>query len=147
MITIILRLLWIHIFAFTAICLGSFIPGLDFMISALYLVVVAAEAGAGVYRSFWGRLMMSIFWQAPGYLLGMILLFKWQIAGIYENAIFMLEFWATPIVPWLSLLPKTHLPYPLYYYGLWVAPVLFTAWSLALSYTKINPLAVHTYEC
>ena len=147
MITTILRLLWIHIFAFTAICLGSFIPGLDFVISMLYLAIVAAEAGAQVYRSFLGRLLMSILWQAPGYLLGMVLLFKWQIPEIYENAIFMLEFWATPIVPWLSLLPKGYLPYPLYYYGLWVAPVLLSVWSLALSYRKVNPLAVHTYEC
>ncbi|MEN6349938.1 MAG: hypothetical protein ABFD08_11145 [Syntrophomonas sp.] len=96
------------------------------MLSLSYLAVIAWEA-----CSIKGKLGNSqkvlavLFWQAPAAFLSLAVVLNTSINFLSDNAIFLLEFWATPVIPLLSSLPVfVDMGKPLYYYLLLVMPVL-----------------------
>ncbi|MDI9479744.1 MAG: hypothetical protein ACOXZ6_12065 [Syntrophomonadaceae bacterium] len=133
---IILRLYSIHIFAWLAIWLAMFWPGVDLILSIIYLVIVAAE-----FRS-WGRHSKGLgwgsffIWQAPGFVFALASLTPWSWWGLKEYAFFLLEFWYTPVVPLLSLLNWAIAGYPLYYYALLATPLLFAIFFMVIVLSK-----------
>ena len=137
---IVFRLYFIHIFAWLAIWLAMFRPGLDLILSIIYLVIVAVE-----FRSLgrhskglgWGSF---IIWQAPGFVFALASLTPWSWWGLKEYAFFLLEFWYTPVVPLLSLLNGVIAGYPLYYYVLLGMPLLFGVFFwVSVPKQKVSP--------
>lgn len=140
-----LRLLWIHTFAWGAVWLMSYWAGWEYLAAGLYLLVIGLEA-----RNLWDlpwekRFISALVWQIPGYAMAIILLTGWNPGGIYDYAIFLLEFWMTPIMPWLVLLPPSGLEFPCYYYGLIAGSPCLSLWIWVFS-AKINPLAVFKHS-
>lgn len=139
------RLLWIHGFAGAAVWLSSYWAGLEYVVALLYLLVLGSEARAMQDGKVGKRLLVSLAWQLPGFLMAFILLTGWNPLQPYDYAIFILGFWMTPILPWLALLPSSDLAYPSYYYGLIISPFLLSLWIGFFS-SKINPLAAFKHR-
>lgn len=140
-----LRLLWIHVFAWGAVWLTSYWTGLEYLAAGLYLFIIGLEANSLSSLKWPKRLFTALAWQIPGYILAVIQLTGWNPGGIYYYAIFLLEFWMTPILPWLALLPPSGLAYPSYYYGLIAGAPLLSLW-IWIGSGKINPLAVYKHS-
>ena len=140
-----LRLLWIHVFAWGAVWLFSYWSGMEYIAALLYLIVISREAlsirGCKVGR----RIMASLLWQVPGYLMTIILLTGWNPWQIYNYAIFILSFWMTPVLPWMSLFKSSSFAYPAYYYGLLISAPFLSLWVWVFS-IKINPLAAFKHS-
>lgn len=135
------RLLWIHVFAGTAVWLSSYWAGLEYAVASLYLLALGYEARSARNRQAAKRLVISLAWQLPGIFMAWILAGGWNPFQPYDYAIFILGFWLTPVLPWLALLPPGSLAHPAYFYGLIGSPFLLSLWILVFS-SKINPLAV-----
>ncbi len=130
------RLLWIHVFAGIAVWLSSYWAGLEYPVVALYLFVLAREAGSmRKYRPL-KRLLISLAWQLPAYFMVFTLLTGLNPMAPYDYAIFILGFWLTPILPCLALLPPAALAHPLYYYGLIISPALLSLWIWVFARNK-----------
>lgn len=133
---IVLRLYFIHIFAWLAIWLAMSWPGLDLMLSVIYLLIIAAEIRPLHSRSKWLSWGSFFIWQAPGIVFALVSLTHWSWWGLKDYAFFLLEFWYTPVVPLLSLLRWVIAGYPLYYYVLLGMPLLFAIFFLVSVHNK-----------
>jgi hypothetical protein len=124
MTTIILRLYFIHIFAWLAVWLAMHYPGLDLVLAIMYLLIISAEIRS--LRRYAKGVSWSSFliWQAPGIVFSLIISIPWSWWGLKEYSFFLLQFWYTPMVPLLSLLHWTIAGHPLYYYLLLGMPLL-----------------------
>jgi hypothetical protein len=136
MTAIVLRLYFVHIFAWLAVWLAMYYPGLDLLLSMVYLLIVAAEirplrrCSNGLK---WGSFLI---WQAPGIIFALISLLPWSWWGLKEYGFFLLQFWYTPVVPLLSLLHLTIAEYPLYYYLLLGMPLLLAFFFMCFVHNK-----------
>jgi hypothetical protein len=126
---VILRIYFLHTFAILAVWLGMYFPGLDIMLSILYLILLREEGkhGAQLLCDNKKQGLVALLWQLPGFFLGTSVLLEFdRLTDFAYYFIFMLELWETPILPLLSLLPTgTITDKPIYYYCLFVmVPVL-----------------------
>ncbi|MEQ8175115.1 MAG: hypothetical protein ABRQ26_08605 [Syntrophomonadaceae bacterium] len=131
------RLYLIQIFAFCAVSLGTFFPGLDLLLSLLYIIVLIAEgrlnSGITPYQKSW----VVFLWQGPALFMSIYVLAEFTFANLDDYAIFALQFWTAPLLPWWSLLnAPTPGSYPLYYYYVLASPLLFSIVYLAASIKK-----------
>lgn len=136
MTTIALRLYFIHIFAWLAVWLAMYYPGLDLIMSIIYVMIITAEIRSlhrCSRRLKWGSFLI---WQAPGIIFSLISLISWSWWGLKQYGFFLLQFWYTPVVPLLSLVHWTVDGYPLYYYLLLGMPLLFFAFFMLLVHNK-----------
>lgn len=128
------RLYIIQLFAFLAIWLSSYYPGMDVFLSILYFLLIALEARSDQRLKKREILIVIILWQGPAALLSWLLL-SGMNAGFWSlNAPFLLEFWATPLMACLSCFKGPLLTgKPLYYYCLIATPVLLGFYYYLLS--------------
>lgn len=114
------RLLAIHIFAVLAIWLSTYIVGLDIILSLVYLVVISMEIRDLRKESVITKRIAALLWLGIPITLSIMTDFN-----LNSLAIFILEFWFTPILPILSLKPYVFASgRPLYYYILIYLPVV-----------------------
>lgn len=119
------RLYLLQISAFLAIWFSTYFPGLDYLLTVVYLIIVSIEANRlkGFARS--QILLITIIWQGPAALLSILVIANLYFYALSDNAIFLLEFWSTPILPLLTSLGYfNYLNKPLYYYMLLAMPCL-----------------------
>jgi hypothetical protein len=126
--------------------LASYYPGWDIFLALVYFVVLMIERKLCKLRNLsLTQIILSAFvWQAPGIILVFTKLTGMSFCGLYDYAIFILEFWCTPILPLLTLLPQNMgLPFPVYYYALYLAPFIFILFYIlaGISIKQTNPLA------
>ncbi|MGI6469151.1 MAG: hypothetical protein GXZ09_06795 [Syntrophomonadaceae bacterium] len=140
-----LRLLWIHVFAWFTVWLFSYWAGMEYIAAVLYLIIISREALSLQGCQLGQRIMAALLWQLPAYLMTVILLTGWNPGQIYNYAIFILSFWMTPLLPWLSLFKSSSLAYPAYYYGLLISAPILSIWVWLFSST-INPLAAYKHR-
>ncbi|ABI67729.1 hypothetical protein [Syntrophomonas wolfei] len=128
------RLYIIQLFAFLAIWLSTYYPGMDIFLSILYFLLIALEARSPQNLKKRDILIIIILWQGPAAVLGLMLL-SGMNAGFWSlNAPFLLEFWATPLVALLSCFKGPLLAgKPLYYYCIIATPVLLGFYYYLLS--------------
>lgn len=134
------RLYFIHIFAWLAIWLASYYPGLDVILAVIYLVIIASQLRLLGIDSPCQAVSGFFLWQAPGIIFSLASLLHWSWWGLKEYAFFLLMFWYTPVIPLLSLLRGGLAGYPLYYYLLIAMPLLYALLCIALIYIK-KPVA------
>ncbi len=124
---------FIHLFAAIAIWLASYYPGLDIILSLLYLFVISMEAG--ITKEKWEKKKILLSWQGPAMILSLLSIAGLQMADLSNLSFFLLEFWFTPVIPLLSLInPGLILDHPFYYYLLLLMPVLLSAYYYILPY-------------
>lgn len=133
---IVARLYFIHIFAWLAIWLAGYYPGLDILMAAAYLLVISAQIRSLHKDSKYAAAKVFFIWQAPGIIFSLISLLPWLWWGIKEYAFFLLMFWYTPVIPLLSLLQWVVAGYPLYYYLLLALPLIYGLLFIALTRNK-----------
>lgn len=149
----ILRLYLIHCSAILAIAFSMYFPGLDLLLSFLYLALLWQEASRSIYKSQPIKQgLIGFLWQMPGIILVLAVCLGWDFSVDFSYYfIFMLELWQTPVLPFISLLPAWiwHAK-PLYYYLLMLMVPLLIIFYFApacqkgftpLSTEKMNPLA------
>lgn len=127
LINTVLRLYMIHLFAILAVWLATYYPGLDVVLAVLYLLVVVREVRYHQSKSRWRIFVVVLTWQLTGLFFSLIILARCTMLELYNYAIFVLELWYTPILPFLSMLPTGSLEKPLYYYALLGMPLLYVA--------------------
>lgn len=148
-----LRLYFIHCFAIPAIAFSMYFPGLDVLLSGLYLGLIWKEAKRNSYQLTPGRQgLIAMLWQMPGIFMVLSVCLSWDFSThLSYYFIFMLELWQTPVLPIISLIP-TYIGSgkPLYYYLLMFSvPVLMAVYLVPsfkkeiapVSTEKFNPLA------
>lgn len=133
----IFRIYIIHLSAILAIWLAMYYPGLDVILSILYLLLLWEE-GKYTLRTFRSPLkqkIIAVIWQLPGIILGSsVILGLDRLTDFAYYFVFILELWVTPVLPLVSLLPAwSILDRPLYYYLLFVmVPLLAVYYCLPL---------------
>lgn len=131
------RLYFIQIFAFSAVSLSTFFPGLDLLLSLLYIVVLIFEGRNHSEMTIYQKSSVFFLWQGPAMFMSIYVLGDLTFANLDDYAIFALQFWTAPLLPWWSLLNvPTPGSYPLYYYYVLASPLLFSIIYLAASMKK-----------
>ncbi len=130
----VIRLYIIQISAFIAVWLGSYYPDLDILLSLFYILIIGMEIIAIKNIGFKEKLKVLIFWQGPGAILSLMVLFQ-SIYLISGDIIFIMEFWNTPVLPIYSLIPSIN-GQPLYYNLLLATPLIMTIYFFALTGLK-----------
>ena len=130
----VIRMYIIQISAFIAVWLGSYYPDLDILLSLFYILIIGMEIIAIKNIGFKEKLKVLIFWQGPGAILSLMVLFQ-SIYLISGDIIFIMEFWNTPVLPIYSLIPSIN-GQPLYYNLLLATPLIMTIYFFALTGLK-----------
>jgi hypothetical protein len=134
-------LYFIHFFAFFAVWFSTYFPGWDIALSVLYLAIIGIESKNSRDLSWGCRVISAIIWQAPAIALCVIIITGLSAGGLSNYAIFLLQFWHTPLLPLVSLFPGTlYAGKPVYYYillGLSFFMVLYYCWT-GFSQSKIR---------
>jgi len=123
------RIYLLHITAFLAIWMGMYFPGLDIVLSVLYLILLWEEgkSSSRMLLNHKKQALVAMLWQLPGFILSVsVILGLDQLTDFAYYFIFILELWQTPILPLISIIPVwTILDKPLYYYLLFMmVPVM-----------------------
>lgn len=133
------RLYLIQIFAFSAVSLSTFFPGLDLLLALLYITVLIAEGRLQAGMTLAQKSCVVALWQGPALFMSLYVLADFTFANLDDYAIFAMQFWTAPLLPWWSLLnAPTPGSYPLYYYYVLASPLLFSSVYLAASLKKIR---------
>jgi hypothetical protein len=133
------RLYLIQIFAFSAVSLSTFFPGLDLLLALLYIIVLIAEGRLHPEMTIAQKSSVVFLWQGPALFMSIYVLAEFTFANLDDYAIFAMQFWTAPLLPWWSLLnAPTPGSYPLYYYYVLASPLLFAVVYLAASLKKIR---------
>ncbi|HOB11652.1 MAG TPA: hypothetical protein PLM20_00890 [Syntrophomonadaceae bacterium] len=130
------RLYFIHIFAWLAVWLATYYPGLDIVLAVLYLLIITMQIRSLGGETKCRAIKVFLIWQAPGIVFSLISLLPWSWWGIKEYAFFLLMFWYTPVVPLLSLLQWVVAGYPIYYYLLLAMPLIYGLIFMVLTRIK-----------
>lgn len=131
------RLYLIQIFAFGAVSLSTYFPGLDLLLALLYIIVLIAEGRLHSEMTAAQSFCAVFLWQGPALFMSVYVLAELSFANLDDYAIFALQFWTAPLLPWWSLLnAPTPGSYPLYYYYVLASPLLFSIVYLAASFKK-----------
>ncbi len=135
-IIVVSRLYIIQIFAFFASSLSMYIPGLDLVLSILFLVIIFIETRLHARLSIRENLAVIVLWQGPAVFLAVYTFFALRFWALNDYAIFILQFWGAPLLPIWSLIDiKIIAEYPLYYYLVLIAPVFLAFFYLTASMT------------
>lgn len=128
------RLYILQLFAFLAIWLSSYYPGMEVFLSILYFLLMALEARSAQRLKKREILIIILLWQGPAAILSLMLL-SGMNGGFWSlNAPFLLEFWATPLMACFSCFKGLILAgKPLYYYCIISIPVLLGIYYYLLS--------------
>jgi hypothetical protein len=119
------RLYFIHITAIAAGILSTYFPGMDILVALLYLLLIGFEARRAYQLPRWKQSLTALIWQAPGILWALILITSFNLMGVYEYAIFLLQFWFTPLLGVISLSGwYFYFDKPIYYYLLIYLPFI-----------------------
>jgi hypothetical protein len=133
----IVRLYFIHIFAFITVGLSMYYPPCDILLAFIYLILIGIEAYNLGPFSFKTKIITILTWQAPGFLLLFFILGGASIGDISNYSFFIMLFWYTPLIPLLSLLPDLFLHgWPLYYYVLLTLPLIMIVYHFRFSFFK-----------
>jgi len=126
------KLYIIHGFASLAVWLSTYYPGLDIIVSGIYMVIVGIEAKLIRNRMVKEILLIAVLWQVPGFFLSMVSsIGLWDLS---DYSLFMLQFWYTPLMPLMSVLTAfLHAKKPLYYYLLFIMPLLMSSYYYLLA--------------
>jgi hypothetical protein len=127
---LIVRIYFIHLFAILAITLATYFPGLDIILALIYIAIVLEEGFycAKQLQNLFKQILVALTWQIPGFLLIILVIINFPALD-YLNyyAIFLLEIWATPLIPFVSLLPPVNLlGHPIYYYCFFINVLVVT---------------------
>lgn len=126
------RLYLIQVFAFCAVSLSTFYPGIDLVLSLIYIVVLIAEGRLHSKISIFQKSLIVLSWQGPALFMSFYVVTGLTFANLDDYAIFTLQFWTAPLLPWWSLLnAPLQGSYPLYYYYVLASPLLFAVVFLA----------------
>lgn len=130
----ILRLYFIHISAFLAVGLGTYYPPWDVLAASLYMLIIVLEARNVRMNPASSKKIIVIAWQGPGIILSLLAMSHITMWDLQNYAFFIMLFWYTPLVPFLSLLPGVFWRgWPLYYHCLLSLPFLMAAYQYAFS--------------
>lgn len=139
----VIRLYLLQISAFLAIWFSTYYPGLDILLAFVYLIIIRIEAG--LVKGYPRRkiLRLALIWQGPAAFLGLLVMGDFYVKALGENAIFLLEFWSTPLLPLLTPLTGfNYFNHPLYYYMLpampWLTGIYYYAMSILQSNTNTS---------
>lgn len=120
----------------------SYFPPGEFIIASLFLLFLWQECKMIAYAlSIKQIILVTFFWQLPVYIFQIISLpFMESIFPYSHYFVFLIQFWHTPLFPFLSF--ATHiLPsgMPLYFTILiWLSPVLFLVFLVTALIFKKN---------
>ena len=138
------RVYCLHLSAILAVWLAMYFPGLDIILSTLYLLLLWEE-GKYTYRMLRNpkkQAVIACMWQLPGFILASsIILGVDRLTDFAYYFVFILELWFTPILPLVSLLPAwTIWERPIYFYLLFMmVPILAVYYYLPGYRKKISP--------
>ncbi|MEA1962446.1 MAG: hypothetical protein U9N81_14460 [Bacillota bacterium] len=116
-------------------------PGLDIVLAFLYLIIIWNEGkNNGIDKnSQINDFFVTLIWQLPG-----LLLIAFLISNTFFYAIFVLELWITPVLPFISLFPVGMQRGDIFYTWTFILAVLWLAGvyllPALLSIRKIDPL-------
>ncbi|KUG03057.1 hypothetical protein ASZ90_019600 [hydrocarbon metagenome] len=128
------RLYFIHLSAFAAGILSIYFPGMDILVALIYLLVIALEARRAYELPLIQKIATGFIWQAPGLFFALLLVSSYDFMGLYEYAIFMLQFWFTPLLGLLSLAGiNFYFDKPLYYYLLIYLPIISCVYYIGIA--------------
>jgi signal transduction histidine kinase len=128
------RLYFIHITAIAAGILSTYFPGMDILVALLYLLLIGFEARRAYQLPRWKQSLTALIWQAPGILWALILITSFNLMGVYEYAIFLLQFWFTPLLGVISLSGwYFYFDKPIYYYLLIYLPFISFLYYLGIA--------------
>ena len=99
-----LRLYLLHLFASLAVWLATYYPGLDMVLSLLYLYLLYRE-GQMCSLNLINRWLVGFLWQAPALVFAIFSTGLFHF-GAANYGIFLLSFWATPLLPSFPWLPS-----------------------------------------
>ena len=119
----ILRLYLLHLFASIAVWLATYYPGLDLLLSLLYLYLLYREGRVRPLATT-TQWLVGFIWQAPALVFAMLSTGLFHLSSIAGYGIFLLSFWATPLLPLFSLATHQYQGYPLYFPLLLLTPLL-----------------------
>lgn len=129
--TAVLRMYCLQIFAFLAVTLSTYFPGWDLILSGVYLLVLTAESRLQSELGLTNKLLVIAVWQGFALFLALYVWQGWTFWGLCDYAVFILQFWSAPLLPWWSLI---HIPissrFPDYYYLVLITPLLISLWYL-----------------
>lgn len=134
-----LRLYLLHLFASLAVWLATYYPGLDMVLSLLYLYLLYRE-GQMCSLNLINRWLVGFLWQAPALVFAIFSTGLFHF-GAANYGIFLLSFWATPLLPLFSLATLQYRGCPLYFPLLLLTPILlmlFWAFASRGLKTKVN---------
>lgn len=107
--------------------------------SILYIVVIGIEARRVIKLQWLKKIIIVLIWQTPAILCVLSALSGFFAAGLTDYAIFILQFWFTPLTGLLSLTGVNIVgDKPLYYYLLLFLPSITALYYLILSSININ---------
>ena len=123
------RLYFIHFCGIIAVGLG-FYYGLEFVLSTIYLVIIFFEIKNLPVKSFLHNAAYYFSWQGLALFCSFLLIGAHSGNFFIDNAVFILQYWSTPIYPWMTLFSNAGGAYAFSYYALiswpWVSvPVFF----------------------
>ncbi len=114
------RLYFIQAFAVPTVWLGMYIPGIDVLLAIVYILIIFAEGKSSMDSLGSSRVfVLALLWQMPGFLLAALFLLTQSLYFVV-----MLELWATPLIPFISLLPKFLALSGIAYYQVFFAALL-----------------------
>lgn len=144
----VVRLYFIQIFAFWAVSLSMYIPGLDLLLAGIFLVIIFIESRLNANLSNWENIVIAALWQGPAILLALYTLAGLKFWSLDDYAIFALQFWGAPLLPLWSLVNiSVSMEYPLYYYLILTAPIsLFIYYLLAACISLKNKQSVGGFQ-
>lgn len=97
------------------------------------------EAGRVKELRLINKIIIVLVWQTPAIICALAILSSFFITGLTDYAIFILQFWFTPLAGFLSLAGIDIIgDKPLYYYLLLYLPFIISIYYLILSSIKTN---------
>ena len=127
-ITSVIRLYFIHFFGIIAVGLGYYY-GLEFVLSLIYFIIIVSEIKNLPLRGFGINAVIYILWQGIAILCSILLMGNLGKYVFDDNAIFILQYWCTPIYPWASLFTHPGGEYAFSYYVFviwpWIGFIIF----------------------
>lgn len=140
MIKAVARLYLLQLSAFLAVWFSTYFPGLDFLLALVYLIILGLEASRLKGFACSQILLITVIWQGPAAILSIMAVVNFYFFSLSDNAIFLLEFWSTPLLPLLTPLGYfNNFDKPLYYYLLLAMPWLIGLWYFIFGSRRNRP--------
>lgn len=99
LLTPLIRLYFVQVSGILAVGLG-FYYGLEYFLSLAYLFIIVQEIRKLHLNKFLSAAALYVLWQGIALLCSALLIGDSSGSVLSDNAVFILQFWSTPLYPW-----------------------------------------------